>query len=471
MQPKRYYRVQGTRKLTGSIEVTGAKNAVMKQLVCAMLSRHASTLTNVPQIADLQRTVDMARHLGAQITVTDSEDAAVGRSMTIHAEHLAHSEIPLAIAGNNRMAILFLAPLLHRLGQATLPRPGGCKIGPRPVDFHITAYRKMGAVIEETDEGFHASAPDGLRGADIKLDYPSVSTTESLIMAASLAEGVTYIRNAALEPEVIDLIKMLQKMGGLIELKGDRSIVVTGVSELRGTEHRVIVDRIQVASFACLGIATEGDIFVKGANQEDLLNFLNVLNRIGGGFEIAPDGIRFFYKGPLQSIVLESDVHPGFATDYQQPMTLLLSRAHGMSVVHETVFENRFHFLHQLRKMGLVTEIYTHCLGEKPCRFRDRGFAHSCIIHGPGRFRSAELYIPDLRAGFSYLIAALVADGESKLYGVENIERGYDFLVERLRSVGAEIELCEATGNWSYDGLERSKTRWSRDRSCLLTMG
>jgi UDP-N-acetylglucosamine 1-carboxyvinyltransferase len=253
---------------------------------------------------------------------------------------------------------------------------------------------------------------------------------------------VTSIKNAAIEPEIIDHVMLLQKMGAIIFVDTDRTIVVEGVERLHGAEHSVVNDRIEAASFAIAGIITGGDVVVEGAEQAHMLTFLNKLRQVGAGFEVKAGGIRFFHpQRPLKPIVLETDVHPGFMTDWQQPFVMLMTQVAGLSVVHETVYENRFGYVDELVKMGAEIQLFRQCLGEKPCRFKGRDFAHSCVVKGPAPLQAADIAIPDLRAGFSYLIAAAVAPGVSRIHGVEYVERGYTGILEKFEALRANIRL------------------------------
>jgi UDP-N-acetylglucosamine 1-carboxyvinyltransferase len=259
--------------------------------------------------------------------------------------------VPATFSGKHRIPILLAGPLLHRLGYAEIPVEGGDRIGPRPVNFHIAGYRAMGVEVEEKENTIVFKA-DKLHGAVIDLPYPSVMTTESLLLAAVMAEGKTVIKNAAIEPEIIELVDLLQKMGAIIFLEPERTFVVEGVAKLNGAEHRIAPDRIEAASFACAAIATKGSVLVRGVSQHGMRTFLNMLRKIGGAFEINNDGIWFYSTGKMKGITLETGTHPGFMTDWQPPFSLLLTQAEGMSVVHETVHEKRFGYYEGLKKMG-----------------------------------------------------------------------------------------------------------------------
>ncbi len=244
-----------------------------------------------------------------------------------------------------------------------------------------------------------------------------------------------------MEPEIVDLIKLLQKMGAIIEIKVDRRIVIEGVERLHGASHTLLSDRNEAVSLAIAAYLTKGDIYLRNAQQDTLLTFLNTLSKMGLRFIIDDEGIRFSSdrKTP-PAIALETDVHPGFMTDWQQPFTVLLTQADGISVVHETIYEDRFGYTTALQGMGAHIGLYTKCLGEVPCRFREKEYLHSCVVRGPTPLHATRLLIPDIRAGFSYILAALCAQGASQVYGIEHIERGYERLDEKLRSLGANLE-------------------------------
>lgn len=423
------YRIEGGAPLRGTIRASGAKNASTKQIVAAMLTDEEVILHNVPLIGDVAITVDLCRALGAEVEWTPEG------SLRVRAAALRNIDVPVGFSGLNRIPVLMFGPLLHRHGRAAVPLLGGDDIGARPIDFHITALRRLGATVELEGETWRAEARR-LKGTLIDLPYPSVGATESVLLSSCLAEGTTVIRNAAVEPEIMDTILLLQKMGALIAVEVDRTIIVEGVPRLRGAEHRLLADRIEVASFAAAAVATDGDVFIEGAEQTTIMAFLNALRRVGGEFEVRPEGIRFYRGGELSAIALETDVHPGFATDWQQPFVVLLTQAGGLSVIHETVYERRFGYTSVLRAMGATIEIYNTCLGAKTCRYRYGDHPHSCLVQGPTPLRGTSMLIPDLRAGFSYVIAALVASGSSLIDGAQYVERGYSAIPEKIERLG-----------------------------------
>ncbi|HEX6500535.1 MAG TPA: UDP-N-acetylglucosamine 1-carboxyvinyltransferase [Micromonosporaceae bacterium] len=433
--------VRGGTPLRGEIRVRGAKNLVSKAMVAALLGDEPSHLYDVPRIRDVEVVSGLLELHGVRV----SQGAADGELVLdpSNVERANVDEINVH-AGSSRIPILFCGPLLHRLGHAFIPDLGGCNIGGRPIDFHLEALRQMGAIVDKTPSGLDITAPNGLHGTKFTLPYPSVGATEQVLLAAVMADGVTELANAAVEPEIIDLICVLQKMGAIITVRTDRVIEIVGVPRLRGYRHRPVPDRIEAASWGAAALATHGDVFVRGARQVDMMTFLNVFTSVGGGFEVddGPDGgIRFWHPGgELRPAVLETDVHPGFMTDWQQPMVVALTQAHGLSIVHETVYERRLGYTRELNTMGATIQVYRECLGGTPCRFGRRNFIHSAAIAGPSKLHAADLVIPDLRAGFSHLIAALAAEGTSRVYGVDLIKRGYEDFEAKLAALGAHVE-------------------------------
>jgi UDP-N-acetylglucosamine 1-carboxyvinyltransferase len=432
-------RIEGGKPLRGRVDLKGAKNLVTKAMVAALLGETPSTLLDVPHISD----VDVVERLLNLHGVTITHDPKTG-DMTLDPSNVEQARIVDidAHAGSSRIPILFCGPLLHRLGEAFIPGLGGCEIGDRPVDFHFDVLRQFGAVIEKLPTGTRLSAPDGLVAAKINLPYPSVGATEQVLLSATTAKGLTELRGAAIEPEIIDLIAILQKMGAIISVDTDRVIRIEGVKQLKGYTHKALFDRNEAASWAAAALATKGDIFVGGAKQIEMMTFLNTYRKVGGEFEIEPTGIRFYHPGSeLQPVVIETDVHPGFMTDWQQPLVVALTQAQGLSIVHETVYENRFGFTDALVKMGAQIQIYRECLGGNPCRFGQRNFNHSAVISGPTPLLGADIRVPDLRGGFSHVVAALAAEGTSNVSNVQLISRGYERFIDKLQDLGADFQI------------------------------
>ncbi|MCB4207299.1 UDP-N-acetylglucosamine 1-carboxyvinyltransferase [Arthrobacter sp. UM1] len=431
--------IRGGKALRGTVSVRGAKNLVPKAMVATLLGDTPSTLRNVPEIKDVEVVTSLLRLHGVEVT-TDPEtgdlhmDPSKAKSAT-SAEINTH-------AGDSRIPILFCGPLIHSIGQAFIPDLGGCKIGDRPIDYHLEVLRQFGAVVDKTPEGISITAPRGLKGAKLELPYPSVGATEQVLLTATRAEGITELKGAAVEPEILDLIAVLQKMGAIITVQTDRVIRIEGVPALRGYNHRALPDRNESASWASAALVTRGDIYVEGADQQDLTAFLNTFRKVGGEFDVDDKGIRFYHPGgELNPLVLETDVHPGFMTDWQQPLVVALTQADGVSIVHETVYENRFGFTEALRRMGATIQVHRECLGSIPCRFGQRNFLHSAVISGPTPLKGANIDVPDLRGGFSHLIAALAANGTSRVTGIEVIKRGYERFEEKLRALGADFDV------------------------------
>ncbi len=430
--------VHGGAPLKGSITVRGAKNFVSKAMVASLLGEGPSELRNVPGIRDVEIVRDLLQLHGARVDHDDAAGVLRLDPTEVESAHVADID---AHAGSSRIPILFCGPLLHRLGEAFIPDLGGCRIGDRPINFHLDILRQFGAVVDKRDNGIHITAPRRLQGTKIALPYPSVGATEQLLLTAVRADGITELAGAAIEPEIMDLINVLQKMGAIISVDTDRVIRIEGVERLVGYRHTSLPDRIEAASWASAALATGGDIDVLGARQPEMTAFLNTFRKVGGGFEVHDEGIRFFHPGhELRSIVLETDVHPGFMTDWQQPLVVALTQASGLSIVHETVYENRFGFTDALRGMGATIQVYRECLGGHPCRFGQRNFYHSAVISGPTPLVAADIEVPDLRGGFSHLIAALAAKGTSRVAGIGLIDRGYENFTDKLAALGADFD-------------------------------
>lgn len=430
------FHVRGGRPLDGAITVRGAKNLVSKAMVAALLGEAPSVLRSVPDIRDVQIVSELLSIHGVKVERDVEQGTLRMDPSNVERAHVADID---AHAGSSRIPILFCGPLLHRLGEAIIPDLGGCRIGDRPINYHLNVLRQFGADVDKREHGIYITAPDGLRGARIHLEYPSVGATEQVLLTAVRAEGITELTNAAVEPEIEDLINVLQKMGAIISLQTDRTITIEGVERLGGYVHRALPDRIETGSWACAALVTRGSVFVRGAEQGAMGSFLNTFRKVGGGMDITDEGIRFFHPGdPLRAIALETDVHPGFMTDWQQPLVVALTQADGISIVHETVYENRLGFTSALNEMGARIQVYRECLGGSSCRFGRRNFNHSAVISGATPLHAADITVPDLRGGFSYLVAALGAEGVSTIRGIDLIDRGYELFREKLTALGAE---------------------------------
>ena len=430
--------IRGGNPLRGRVDVRGAKNLATKAMVAALLGETPSVLRDVPDISDVTVVRGLLEVHGVIVTESETPGELLLDPSNVESAHFAQID---AHAGSSRIPILFCGPLLHRLGEAFIPDLGGCRIGDRPIDFHLDALRAFGAIIDKNYEGIHLTAPNGLHGADIHLPYPSVGATEQVLLTAVRVTGTTELKNAAIEPEIMDLIAILQKMGAIISVELNRTILIEGVDRLTGYTHRSLFDRNEAASWAAAALVTHGDIFVAGARQPELMAFLNVFRKVGGAFDIEEDGIRFYHPGgDLKPVTIETDVHPGFMTDWQQPLVVALTQACGVSIVHETVYENRFGFTEALGEMGANIVIHPHGLPDHPRRVARRDFEQAAVITGPTKLHGADIRVPDLRGGFSHLIAALSAEGTSTISNVGIISRGYEHFIDKLAALGADFD-------------------------------
>ncbi|MBI3671718.1 UDP-N-acetylglucosamine 1-carboxyvinyltransferase [Candidatus Azambacteria bacterium] len=428
--------INGGKSLNGELKVYAAKNAITKQIIASMLSCEPSVFLNAPKSNEVFTLLNMLGEVGMKHEWEDNKLRVITSS-------ISNSDVSSVYSGVNRLPILFVGPLVHRTGTASVPMVGGCDIGSRPIDFHINSLRRLGitVVMDEKTLSFESRSIEGNR---ILLPYPSVGATENIIFSAITAHGRTVLMNAAIEPEILDTIKFLRKMGAKIKVSlKKRTIYIDGIKKLKGVTHTSIADRIEAASYGMLAVATNGKIDIYGADYKYLQPFLSYIEKIGGGIEIQKDRITFFRKlKKLRGIDIETDVYPGFATDWQPLLGVLLTQAQGISRIHETVYENRLGYTDTLRSIGADITLTDECLGDKGCRFHKR-FIHSCVISGPTLLKGTEMKIPDLRAGFAYVAAALMAKGESRLSHIHYVERGYPNLVENLSLLGANISLIK----------------------------
>lgn len=425
-----YFLVWGQKPLKGEIQVSGSKNAATKMMLAALLADGKTILENFPQIGDTEITKKICELIGAKVKIK--------KNKAIIYSKIKNTNL-FGLEKKNRLPILSLGMLLARKKEAKIPYPEGCKIGKRPVDIHLRALKKLGAEIKKVKNGFIAKTK-GLKGALIKLKYPSVGATENIILASVLAKGKTIVKNAAVEPEIIDLIKMLQKMGAIISLGTKRTIFIEGVKKLQPTNHFILFDRNEAVSFACLALSSKKNkIFVKGAVHDYLITFLNAVKKIGGEFRIEKNGIWFFRDKELKPFNITTSPHPGFMTDWQQPFAVLLTQAKGVSFVHETVYDDRFGYLKDLNFMGANIKVFRKCKDQQ-CRFFNKNYFHFAKIVGKTPLKARKIEIPDLRAGMAHLIAALIARGKSTIERIEILDRGYEEIDKRLNQLGAKIE-------------------------------
>jgi UDP-N-acetylglucosamine 1-carboxyvinyltransferase len=419
--------------LSGEVRVSGSKNAVTKHMVAALMADSPSTITNAPAVGDVGITADILASIGLQVDVDQA-----GRTITVVPTASPTPQVPTEFTGLNRIPILLLGPLLHRANEAFVPLVGGDRIGVRPVNFHIAALREMGAEVELSEQGVTARMRGRLQGTRIELPYPSVGATETILLSAVLAEGRTVIHNAATEPEVVELALFLQRMGAHIALRPDRRFVIEGVERLSGAQTRLHGDRLEAFSYLVAGLMTGGQVRVSGCDQDRLVTAINTLQRMGADFHITDEWISAS-AAALRPLAVQTDTHPGFMTDWQPPLIVLMTQAAGMSVLHETVYEDRLGYVESLTAMGAEIELFDTCLGGPACRFHDSMAVHSAIVRGVSKLQGATVTIPDVRAGFSSVIAAATATGPSTLHGIHHLERGYDDPFGTLVSLGLRL--------------------------------
>ena len=432
------YAIQGGVPIHGKIVCRGAKNLATKAMIASLLCSDQTILRGVPNIGDVEITRDLLLSIGIKIKWDRSLNI-----MYLDTSKINGHEVLLPDTKSNRLPILLLSILLHRLGKAKVPIVGGDDIGKRKVDYHIEAIKKFGADVYQKENSYIAESTRRMKAVHIELPYPSVGATETCLFLGVLAEGTSVVNNVALEPEIIELIIMLRSMGAIISFSGNRRLVIQGVQELYGTNFSLMGDRIEAASWASLACASNGEIEISGIRPDLLENFLPYFYKIGGGFKfLKNNSILFFRKKDLVSTEVETDVYPGFSTDLQQPFATILTQAKGISVIHETLYEKRFDYLNALNKLGAKTKTVTSCLGSVKCRYRDQNHFHSALIYGPTKLSaiSSPLSIPDLRAGLSYFIAAVLSKGETMLDVAEQIERGYGNLMDKLKDTNIKFK-------------------------------
>jgi UDP-N-acetylglucosamine 1-carboxyvinyltransferase len=416
--------VTGGTRLAGSVDVVGAKNSVLKLMAAALLAPGETTLGNLPAISDVTIMRELLERLGCQ--VAESADGAVDR-VTITTPEAINPEAPYELVRKIRGSIAVLGPMLARTGRAKVALPGGDAIGSRPLDMHFAGLERMGADIR-TEHGYIvAEAPD-LRGASIWLDFPSVGATENIMTAAVLAKGTTVIDNAAREPEIVDLCRMLVSMGAQIGGIGSSTLEITGVEELHGTTHHAVPDRIVAGTWALAAVATRGDVTVRGANATHLEIALDKVVRAGGEVEVLADGFRVAQGDRPRSFDVVTLPYPGLASDLQPQAIAALSVAEGTAMITENLFEARFMFCDEIARMGADV----------------RTDGHHAVVRGRERLSGAPVRATDIRAGAGLVIAGLVAEGVTEVAEIHHIDRGYVRFDEQLRGLGADVERVES---------------------------
>jgi UDP-N-acetylglucosamine 1-carboxyvinyltransferase len=412
--------ISGGQPLQGTIRANGSKNSALPALAAALLTAEPVTLERIPRVRDIRTMQRLLVDIGAEVAVE-------GETVRLEARRIACPEAPYELVKTMRASSLVLGPLVARAGRARVSLPGGCAIGARPINLHIFGLEQLGARIHQAHGYIEAEAPDGLRGATVHFDRITVTGTEDLMMAAVLARGETVLRNAAREPEVVDLADLLNRMGARIDGAGTSAIRIEGVAELHGAEHRIIPDRIEAGTFLVAGAITRGDLTVTDCNPEHVAALVSKLQQAGA--EVTqPDATTLRVRaGRLRSVDMTTEEYPGFATDLQAQYMALMTQAEGIAIVVETIFENRFMHAQELARMGANIRID----------------GKQAIVAGPRDLTGAGVIASDLRASASLVLAALVAKGETVIDRVYHIDRGYERIEEKLAGAGARIQRVE----------------------------
>lgn len=409
--------IKGGKKLKGEIEVKGAKNFALKVLAASLLTGEEWTISNVPQIEDVFRQIELLKSVGAKVKNSQG-------TYRIKAENIQATHLNSGVAQKLKGSILMAGPLLARQGEVKLPIPGGCVIGQRPRDIFIDGFKAFGANIKESRKGYHLTAKK-LKGTKFVFPKISVTGTEAMILTAVLAEGKTVLKNTACEPEIPALAKFLNKCGAKIKGAGTPFIEIEGVKSLKGGRCGVMPDRIEAGSLVLLGLATKSPIKITGLNPEHLETLWFLLEKAGANLNIGPDFVEVKPGPVLKSIDVTTHEYPGFVTDIQAPFTVLMTQAKGPSMVHETIFEGRLFYTDILNQMGAKITLCD---------------PHRAIIDGPTKLYGRNIISPDIRAGIALVIAALIAKGESVIENIYQVDRGYERIEERLQKLGANIK-------------------------------
>lgn len=414
-------RIEGGTPLQGNVRIDGAKNAALPALAAALLGEDREILLqNVPPVVDIRTMCRLLRHMGASVEAEDT-------SIRILPTELSSLEAPYDLVRTMRASVLTLGPLVARYGYAKVSSPGGCAIGERPIGLHLAGLAAMGAKID-LHEGYIEARADRLRGAEIYLDIPSVTGTENLLMAATLAEGRTVIENAAMEPEISDLAALLKGMGANIEGEGTERIEIEGTTRLVGTTHRIIPDRIETATYAAAAAVSQGDVLIEGTDREMLSSVIQKMAAAGAVITAEEKGLRVASAGRLRAVDVTTAPYPGFPTDVQAQFMALMAIAHGTSVIREMVFENRFMHVAELRRMG--ADIRTD--------------GASAVVRGVSSLEGAPVMATDLRASACLVLAGLAARGRTTISRIYHLDRGYSRLEEKLSRLGARIQRIKA---------------------------
>ena len=414
------YIIEGGKKLEGTIKISGSKNASLPILAATILSEKTNKLYNVPQIKDTKTTLEILKLLGCKIKQNSGK-------IEINSKHITKTEIPEHLIREMRSTVIMAGALLGRFKEVTFSYPGGCDIGSRPIDLHINAFKKLGVEITE-EAGFIKCKANKIIGTNIDLDFPSVGATENIILATVLSTGTTTINNAAMEPEIIDMVQFLKKMGAKIQGEGTNQIIIDGVEKLSGVSYNIMPDRIEAGTILCAVAATGGNVTLDNVMPEHLTAVINKLEETGCKIEINNKKITLNAPKKLKSIDIKTMTYPGFPTDLQQIFATMLVKASGTSIIVENIFESRYKYISELRKMGAKVTVE----------------GKTAIIKGARKINATTVVCTDLRGGAALVIAGLMAKGKSRVENIGYIQRGYENLENKLGSLGAKIKLEES---------------------------
>lgn len=440
-----YLSIQGGQPLRGEFAVAGAKNAALKMLVAAILTPEEVVLENIPRIADVEYMIESLRFLGVQV------DWLAKESVSIRAHQIKTYALPPELAKKTKASFLFFGALLGRFGKAAMPDPGGDQIGHRPVERHVGGFIRLGARIQRR-KGFYQAKDTGIIGGEHVFRKSSHTGTENLILAATLGKSRTIIKNAAQEPEIDNLIGMLDAMGAKITRIEPRTIEVIGVRELKGTQWRIMPDRIEAATVAIMAAVTRGEVFLAGAPVAEMTAFLSKFEQAGGRYRASSNGLQVWIdeKTIFKTVSIITKPHPGFMSDWGPPFTILMALAEGESILHETIFPNRFAYVRELKKMGAEIQFFNPPVDDfdSTYNFNEESnrpeYFHAIRVFGPTPLVGTKLLASDIRAGASLVTAALCAKGQSEIHGLEHLDRGYQNLTAQLQALGAKIKRVQA---------------------------
>ena len=410
--------IRGQRPLSGEIEVKGAKNSALKIIPASILSSDTITIKNLPKIEDIEKSLELLSDLGATIRKNDE-------ALEINTKEIAKNELSPKLADKFRTSMMFVGPILARLGEVKFPHPGGCVIGAggRPIDLFLEGFKALGAEVKVKD-GFYNIKAKKLTGSTYFFTTVSVTGTESLMMTATLAEGTTVLQNCAMEPEIKALADYLNFNGAKIKGAGSPTITIEGVKKLNASTFDIVPDRIEAGSFAIMAAASKSNITITKCNTEHLLSLLTIFKKIGVNFEYGPDWIKMKATKNIQPYSIKTHEYPGFPTDLQSPYTVLMTQAEGTSTIHETIYDRRLLYVDMLSQMG------ANIIMCDP---------HRAVVHGPTDLHAKKLISPDIRAGIALVIAALIARGTTEIDNIYQIDRGYENIDQRLKKLGADI--------------------------------